>query len=104
MEYEIRGGSRTTSTSKMELFVIMVKDFQHSTILTKCSILDDAVVLDPHLQISYKSALQKEQAPRTFLVSSEANPLGCHFFDFYEEGVVDQSTNTHNVRLDSSNF
>ena len=41
----------------------MVKDFQHSTILTKCSILDDAVVLDPHLQISNKSALQKEQAP-----------------------------------------
>ena len=48
---------------RWSFFVIMVKDFQRSTILTKCSILDDAVVLDPHLQTSYKSALQKEQAP-----------------------------------------
>ena len=44
-----RGGSRTTATSKMELFVIIVNGFQPLTIITKCSILDVAAVLDPPL-------------------------------------------------------
>ena len=44
-----RGGSRTAATSKMERFVIIVNGFQPLTIITKCSILDDAVVLDPPL-------------------------------------------------------
>ena len=39
----LRGGSRTAATSKMELFVI--------TIITKCSILDVAAVLDPPLNL-----------------------------------------------------
>ena len=45
------GGSRTTATSKMEHFVITVRDFQPLTIITKCSILDAAVVLDPLLRV-----------------------------------------------------
>ena len=44
-----RGGSRTTATSKMECFVITVNGFQSLTIITKRSILDVAVVLDPPL-------------------------------------------------------
>ena len=44
-----RGGSRTTATSKMELFVIIVNSFQPLTIITKCSVLDVASVLDPPL-------------------------------------------------------
>ena len=48
----IRGGSRTAATSKMELFVIIVNGL---TIITKRSILDVAAVLDPPLisQISH---------------------------------------------------
>ena len=44
-----RGGSRTAATSKMELCVITVNGFQPLTIITKCSILDVAAVLDPLL-------------------------------------------------------
>ena len=42
-------GSRTAVTSKMKLFLIMVTGFQPLTIITKCSILDVAAVLDPPL-------------------------------------------------------
>ena len=45
------GGSRTTATSKMEDFVIIVNGFQPSNIITKCPILDVAAVLDPHLTL-----------------------------------------------------
>ena len=41
-----RDGSRTAATSKMELFVIIVKQL---TVITKSSILDIAAVLDPPL-------------------------------------------------------
>ena len=44
-----RGGSKTAATSKMECFVIIVNGFQPLTIITKCSILDVAAVLDPPL-------------------------------------------------------
>ena len=44
-----RGGSRTAATSKMELFLILVKGFQPLTIITKKSILDVAAVIDPPL-------------------------------------------------------
>ena len=40
---------RTTATSKMENFVIIVNNFQRLTIITKSSILDVAAVLDPPL-------------------------------------------------------
>ena len=46
--------SRTAATSKMEVFVIIVNGFQPLTIITKCSILDVAAVLDPPLCIVYK--------------------------------------------------
>ena len=47
---QTRGRSRTAATFKMELFVIIVNGFQPLTIITKCHILDVAVVLDPPLQ------------------------------------------------------
>ena len=47
----IRGGSRTAATSKTEPFVIIVNSFQPLTIITKCAILDVAIVLDPPLII-----------------------------------------------------
>ena len=47
----IRGGSRTTATSKMERFVIIVNGFQPLTIITKRSLLDVPAVLDPSLYI-----------------------------------------------------
>ena len=45
-----RGGSRTAATSKMERFVIIVNDWKLLTIITKCSILDVAAVLDQPLR------------------------------------------------------
>ena len=53
--YSQRGGSRTAATSKMELFVIIVNGFQPLTIMTKCSILDVATVLDLPLSQVLKS-------------------------------------------------
>ena len=44
-----RGGSRTAATCKMELFLIIVNDFQPLTIITKSLILNVAAVLDPPL-------------------------------------------------------
>ena len=46
----LRGGSRTSATSKMELLVIIVNGLEPLTIITKCSILDVAVVLNPPLR------------------------------------------------------
>ena len=45
----LRGGSRTSATSKMELFVIIVNGWKPLTIIPKSSTLDVAAVLDPHL-------------------------------------------------------
>ena len=44
-----RGGSRAAATSKIERFVIIVNDCKPLTIITKCSILDVAAVLDSPL-------------------------------------------------------
>ena len=44
-----RGGSRTAATSNMECFVTIVNGWKSLTIITKCSILDVAAVLDPPL-------------------------------------------------------
>ena len=54
-EANTRVGSRTPATSKMELFVIIVNGFQPLTIITKCSILDVAAVLDPPLNTESES-------------------------------------------------
>ena len=48
--FKARGGSRTAATAKMDLFLIIVNVFQPLTIITKCSILGVAVVLDPLLK------------------------------------------------------
>ena len=46
------GGSRAPATSKMERFVIIVNGFQTLTIITKRSILDVAVALDPPMRVN----------------------------------------------------
>ena len=47
----VRGGSRTAATSKMERFVVIVNGFEPFTVITKRSILDVAVLLDPSLGV-----------------------------------------------------
>ena len=47
---EARGGSRTAATSKIGCFVIIVNSWKPLTIITKCSILDVAAVLDLPLE------------------------------------------------------
>ena len=49
----IRSGSRTAATSKVDLFVIIVNDWKPLTIITKSSTLDVAAVLDLPLNIIY---------------------------------------------------
>ena len=49
LQVPFRSGSRTAATAKMELFVIIVNGSKPLTIITKCSILDVAAVLDPPL-------------------------------------------------------
>ena len=51
---DIRGESRTAATSRNKHFVIVVNDWKPLTIITKRSILDVAVVLDPPLDIYCK--------------------------------------------------
>ena len=46
---EVKGGSRAAATSRMERFMIIVKGWKPLTIITKGSILDVAVALDPPL-------------------------------------------------------
>ena len=46
-----RRGSRTAATSKVELFVILVNEFQPLNIIRKSSTLDVAAVLDPPLKM-----------------------------------------------------
>ena len=46
-------GSRTTATSKMECYVIVVNGWKSLTIITKHSILDVAAALDPPLPASF---------------------------------------------------
>ena len=50
--FEIRGGSKTAATFKMDLFVIIANGWKPLTIITKCSILDVAAVLDPPLEMA----------------------------------------------------
>ena len=51
LQATFRGGSRAAATSKMERFVMIVKDWKPLTIITKRSILDAAAVLDPSLTL-----------------------------------------------------
>ena len=48
-----RGGSRTAATSKMDHFVIIVNGWKPLTIITKRSILNIAVALDPPLLLTH---------------------------------------------------
>ena len=67
-----RGGSRTAATSKMELFVIIVNGCQPLTIITKCSILDVAAVLDPPLTpLSNRDFIIKSNQNELFFISTQ---------------------------------
>ena len=56
LQRKSRGGSRTVAASKMEHYVIIVKDLETLTIITMRSILDYAAVLDLPLKNPYRSA------------------------------------------------
>ena len=47
----LRGGSRTAVTSKVELFAVIVNDFQPLTNISKSFTLNVAAVLDPPLRL-----------------------------------------------------
>ena len=49
LDVSTRCGFRTAATSKMGHFVTIVYGFQPLTIVSKCSILDVAAVVDPPL-------------------------------------------------------
>ena len=53
----IKGGSKNAAVSKMKLIVMIINGFQPLTIITKCSILDVAAVLDPPLLITFDLCL-----------------------------------------------
>ena len=57
-----RGGSRTAASSKMEHFVMIVDGCKPLTVITKCSILDVAAVLDPPLTFSKRRALREHKS------------------------------------------
>ena len=59
-KFGTRGGPRNAATFKMDLFVIIVDGFQPLTIITTCSNLDVAAVLDPPLEQSYKAPVKKD--------------------------------------------
>ena len=59
-----RGGSRTAAICKMERFVVIVNGWKLLTIITKCSILDVAVALDPPLDRLLESVEMIHQTPR----------------------------------------
>ena len=66
----VRGGSRTAATSKMELFVIIVNGFEPLTIITKCSILDVAAVLDPPLEVLIIIGISEKVIPNNMTILS----------------------------------
>ena len=55
--FDNRGVSRTRATSKMELFVTLVNDFQPLTNATRNSILAVSKVLDPSLGSLWKKEI-----------------------------------------------
>ena len=60
-----RGGSRTAATSKIEYFVIIVNGLKPLTIITKCSILGVAAVLDPPM-VFYSCFLRSPESTRVY--------------------------------------
>ena len=61
-----RGGSRAAATFKMERFVIIVNGFQPLTIITKRSILNVAVSLDPPLGSFYSNLKDTKNDAKLF--------------------------------------
>ena len=55
-----RGRSKATATSRMERFVIIVNGFQLLAIITKRSIWDVAVALDPPLATTGKVEISEK--------------------------------------------
>ena len=69
------GEPRTAATSKMEHFVRIVNGWKLLTIITKRSILDVAVVLDPPLRMQTKSLRCFKSPLQYFDVSLVLNSL-----------------------------
>ena len=85
VKHFLRGGSKAAATSKMELFVIIVNGFQLLTIITKCSILDVAAVLDPPL-LSYPGVKHThELATISFSYQLQIPPKTYRFLDLRNE-------------------
>ena len=55
-----RGRSKTAATLKMECFVIIVNGWKTLTIITECSILDVATVLDLPLNTLLPKSIKLE--------------------------------------------
>ena len=55
------GGCRTAATSTMEHFVIIVNALKPLTIITKCSVLDIAAVLDSPLMTNIVTTLHPQK-------------------------------------------
>ena len=72
---------RTAATSKIELFVIIVNSFQSLTIITECSILDVAAVLDPPLYYLFKCGngitLSLNNPVGNFLINNDIMSPSC---------------------------
>ena len=70
---------RTTATSKVELFVIIVNGFQPLTIITKSSTLDVAAVQDPPLILLRfsKTLLQHPAKSTPNPLANKLNRLAC---------------------------
>ena len=85
----IRGGSKTTATSKMERFVIIVNDFQPLTVITKHSILDVAAVLDPPLVIiTYISSYDSTDIEKCLRAISAAQRAIRNYLTIYDKCIV----------------
>ena len=88
----VRGGSRTAATSKMEMLVIIVNDFQLLTIIAKCSILDVAPVLDLPLSVITKNSLGKIWATKIHEKSSWITKIETRMlFQQYTYGLYSSS-------------
>ena len=99
----VRDVSRAAATSKMERFVIIVNGFQPLTIITKYSMLDVTVVLDPPLvSICKKVALNTVTFKKLPENQSKSLPI-CEYIcydiiDFIKEKIINRNIKNEKSR------
>ena len=81
-----RGGSKAGATSRMKRFVIIVNGFHPLTIITKRSILDVAVALDPPL----RSSLRKPALSHILPSDHQTLTAGIKKMKQFESSLVDE--------------